>query len=667
MGYSENHIFRHIRLTTTVVFLILFPLCTYQQQTLPSQSPRDLCNGVFLEYKAGVRSIIHPMFPDEPARQPYRFEAVASVYNGDSIPVEQWILDLEYPNETVIVSASNVVITDGSAFPYIVGENGSVGISFYGSPNSDLKTAIETAGDINQIQAKIDIVGTQFGDSPPAEVLPNNMKLDNKKFICDKKLLVRDTVSPPAVPKNMHICCTRDPKFNDTSPISDDFLPRQTGDLTIAYDVLQSFGDSYIAQVKIEMSKNNDTFVRLDNWRLSWRWMQGEFIQRTQGAYTTIVNPRKCLFGVQGKFYKDFDFNKVQNCDTEPTFLDLPVSMTNDTQLGRIPFCCRNGTILPAVMDPAQSVSAFQLQVQKMPPYLNRTDLTPPLAWNISGSNGAFNPKYECGPPIKVSPSLFPDSSGLPSSSSAISSWQVVCNVSKPANSKPRCCVSFSGFYNESVVPCPTCACGCPNVKDTCSTRSPAMLLPSEALLVPFDNRTEKAVAWAEMKHYNIPNPLPCSDGCGVSINWHVFTDFRNGWSAKMTIFNWGETDIPDWFASVVMDKAYSGYEVFYSFNGTDVGNNTIFVRGLEGLNYLIKEDTTKDPNDPGKLQSVVSFNKKLTPGINVVAGDGFPTKVFFNGEECSIPSIFPTSDGSRISAAGTTTFFLVLLGLLFV
>lgn len=44
-----------------------------------------------------------------------------------------------------------------------------------------------------------------------------------------------------------------------------------------------------------------------------------------------------------------------------------------------------------------------------------------------------------------------------------------------------------------------------------------------------------------------------------------------------------------NWFAAIVMDKAYGGFEKVYSFNSTAVGKNTIFMQGLEGLNYLVK------------------------------------------------------------------------------
>ena len=108
-----------------------------------------------------------------------------------------------------------------------------------------------------------------------------------------------------------------------------------------------------------------------------------------------------------------------------------------------------------------------------------------------------------------------------------------------------------------------------------------------------------------------------------------------------------------------------------YSFNATllDGVNNTIIMQGLPGLNYLVAEadgaDPLRDPRVPGKQQSVISFTKKTTPGINVARGDGFPTKVFFNGEECSLPSVYPSSSGFRNGFSLATSLLLTLLMIL--
>lgn len=438
----------------------------------------------------------------------------------------------------------------------------------------------------------------------------------------------------------MFVCCKRDPKHKAKKTKKTKFLPRQNGDLSFSYDVLQAYSGSYLAQVTID---NNHPLGRLDNWNLTWEWMRGEFISTMRGAYTHRKDGSACIYGRAAQYYPDLDFSQVMNCDKKPVIADLPPYLANDTKVGKLPFCCRNGTILPKVMDESKAKSIFQLQVYKLPPDMNRTALNPPQKWSI---NGVLNPQYKCAAPIRVDPTEFPDPTGIQATVSAVASWQVVCNITRPKVKQSRCCLSFSAYYNASVIPCNTCACGC-GESDTCNQNARAMVLPPEALLVPFANRTAKAKAWAKIKHFPVPNPLPCPDNCGVSINWHIDTDYRSGWTARITLFNWEEFIFEDWYTAIQMKNAFRGYEKVYSFNGTSLPDidNTIFFQGLKGLNFLMGEtNATKEdaPRVPGKQQSVISFSKKHTPGINIQKGDGFPSRVLFNGEECALPLEIP-------------------------
>ncbi|RWV83654.1 hypothetical protein BHE74_00017139 [Ensete ventricosum] len=619
----------------------------------PAPPPDVFCNGIYLSYVLEQREKIHP-FTSDPADQPYSFGATATVLNHGASDLLSWTLLIPFRHRELIVSVGGGVLTNGSTLPYNTTLDANA-TAFSGYPNTDLKTAIETANDLSQIEAKITLVGTIFGSPPPVVPLPEFLALDDPSYSCPRPTVYNDSYA-------VDTCCLPNPNYvpNDTNVTG--FLPRLSGDLTISYDVLQSYGSSYLALVTIE---NHNPLGRLDRWQLSWEWARNEFIQSMKGAYPSVVDVSDCVFGKQGQYYQDLDFSKVLSCKRNPTIVDLTPWRYNDTDLGRIPHCCRNGTILPPEMDPEQAVSAFQVQVYKMPPDLNRSVLFPPVNWNISGT---FNPDYQCGHPIRVSPTAFPDSSGLDSDSLALASWQVVCNISRPKGASPKCCVSFSAFYNDSVVPCKTCACGCParTSGPTCNATAPALLLPPEALLVPFDNRTAKALAWAEIKHFNVPSPLPCGDYCGVSINWHVQTNYNKGWSARVTLFNWRKDQFADWFLAVRMDKAYAGFEQMYSFNGTAMGDNTIFMQGDPGLNYLNGEvngnNPASDPRVPGKQQSVISFTKTKTPGIDIIAGDGYPSKVYFNGVECSMPDMIPANWAPRSGRIGLVTLFSLVL-----
>ncbi|CAN6325474.1 unnamed protein product [Urochloa humidicola] len=653
-----------------LVLLLLAGLAAAQRGTTPAAAapaPDPGCNGIQLTYNFQDRTKIRPFVSDR-NKQPYSFRANATVLNSGTRPLRSWAVLVEFAHGEILVGVDGAVLTGGGEMPYNTTEDAGNATSFSGYPQTDLLAPIATAGDLSQIQASVGIVGTVFAGPKPFVPLPTKLSLDNPDYACPAARNVTANV--------LSTCCVLTPEAEANATVADanatdptkNFLPRGTGDLVITYDVLQAYPSSYLALVTLD---NNAKLGRLDNWRLSWEWRRGEFIYSMKGAHPSEVDTSGCIYGAPGQYYKDLDFSQVLNCDRKPVILDLPLSRYNDTQIGKIDNCCRNGTILPKSMDEKQSKSAFQMQVFKMPPDLNRTKLFPPANFKISGAS-SLNPDYTCGQPVPVSPTAFPDPSGLDSTTLVVATWQVVCNITKTKDAKPKCCVTFSAYYNDSVIPCNTCACGCPANRrgPTCSTTAQSMLLPPEALLVPFDNRTQKAMAWAELKHYNVPRPMPCGDFCGVSINWHVSTDYNKGWSARVTLFNWEDVDMANWFTAIVMDKAYDGFEKAYSFNATAVGNNTIFMQGLEGLNYLVKQ-TNMSGSDylvPGKQQSVLSFTKKLTPGINVVAGDGFPTKVFFNGDECAMPQRIPMSNsGFRTSLSSAFALVLVLAASAFV
>jgi hypothetical protein len=159
---------------------------------------------------------------------------------------------------------------------------------------------------------------------------------------------------------------------------------------------------------------------------------------------------------------------------------------------------------------------------------------------------------------------------------------------------------------------------------------------------------------------------MPCGDNCGLSINWHVMNNYKSGWSVRITIFNWQDYTFKDWFAAVTMGDHYSGYENVYSFNGTRMGkpfNNTIFMQGLPGLTYLepiTDGKTTDGPRVPGKQQSVISFKKKDAPNINIPRGEGFPKRVYFDGEECALPETIPRVSSARRRARPASLLQLV-------
>lgn len=162
--------------------LRLLPLLCRAQRT-PAQAPaqpQDLCNGVFVSYQYNEGARIRPFLSDA-ASQPYSFKSTATILNAADVPLKSWNLFVGFRYREVLVSSGPAVLTDGSPLPARVGNNGTF---FSGFPNADLKTAIDTAGDINQIQVQIELVGTQFGVAPPAVPLPETFYLANDGYNC---------------------------------------------------------------------------------------------------------------------------------------------------------------------------------------------------------------------------------------------------------------------------------------------------------------------------------------------------------------------------------------------------------------------------------------------------------------------------------------------------
>ncbi|KAG6393792.1 hypothetical protein SASPL_144364 [Salvia splendens] len=645
------------RIPWPLLFLVLWGVAVAQDYDVPGTPgihegppppPPEIkkCNGIFLSYMFEGREKEYPHVKNATA-QAWAFKATAAILNAGAQELKSWKMFVGFQHDELLVAAEGAIVVNGEGFPIRVGKNGTV---LAGYPQADLKTAIETASDFGQMQVQVTLKGTQFGVAEKATPMPKSLKLVNEGYKC------------PAVTrkdKYMHVCCKKDPKFKNKKQKTK-YTPRTYGDLHFTYDVLSAYENKYQAQVTID---NVHPLGRVDQWNLTWEWMRNEFIYDMRGAFTHRKDPSECIFGPQGQYYKDFDFSTVMNCQKKPVISDLPPELENDDKVGKLPYCCKDGLLLPITMNKTKARAIFQMEVFKLPPDLNRTAISPPQNWKITGR---LNPNYECGPPVRVEPSEFPDPRGIESTGSAIASWQINCNMSRPKPKQNRCCVSYSAFYADGAIPCNTCACGCDDENPRCDRNAAALPVPPSSLLVPFSNRTEKTVAFAKINHEKLPRKLPCPDNCGVSINWHVDSDYKTGWTVRMTVFNWEEDAFVDWYSAVEMKRAFPGFEKSYSFNGSVMRGvkNTIFMQGLPGLNYLVGEVNGTHPGKdlpvPGKQQSVLSFSKKHIHGLKIAHGDGFPTKLYFNGEECALPKVLPKAAAPGLTPATAVSALLL-------
>ncbi|KAE8733577.1 COBRA-like protein 10 [Hibiscus syriacus] len=610
------------------------------------------CNGVFLTY-AFVERIKELPHVKNASAQSWAFKSTATIVNTGLEEVKGWKIFIGFQHREILVSANNAVLVDGAGdFP----ANVSKGATLAGYPTSDLQTSVDTAADYTKMSVQIDMTGTMFGMKEKSIPLPKSIRMVNDGWKCPKLTKYRNYVY-------VLVLQTR-PKIQEKKS-TNKYAARQYGDVNFVYDVLKSYEGSYEAQVTID---NDNPLSCLSNWNLTWEWMRGEFIYSMRGAYTWKIDYSECIFGLQGQYLSGFDFSQVMNCEKKPVISDLPTDRANDSKVGLVPFCCRNGSLLSPAMDKNKARSIFHLRVYKIPPDVSKTVLYPPQRWNITTLVSA---EYICGQPVRVDATEFPDSTGLDAKTYAVASWQVVCNMTKPVKKEAKCCVSYTAYYSDAAVPCSTCACGCYDINtDKCNPDAKAMALPTDALLVPAENRTMKIKAYASLKHKEIPKRLPCPDNCGVSINWHIISDHKGGWTARITLFNWGDAPFKDWFVALQFKKAFPGYDSVYSLNATKLKSpkNTIFIQSLKGSEYLVGEvngSSSSKPRIPGKQQSVIGFTKKNIEGLDVKKGDGFPSKVIFNGAECALPRSFPNPAMRSSPVSSTAAVFLSLVSFL--
>jgi hypothetical protein len=169
----------------TLLLFVLFygaQVCDGQDYDEIAAAPppeQDDCNGIFLSYTFVSRLKEYPHLKNASA-QAWAFKAQAMVLNAGDEELNAWKMFIGFQHKEILVSASGAVLVDASDFPAAVGN----GTYLVGSPTADLKTSIETAGDIDQISVKMEIIGTQFGVKPPGVPMPRTIRLENDGHKC---------------------------------------------------------------------------------------------------------------------------------------------------------------------------------------------------------------------------------------------------------------------------------------------------------------------------------------------------------------------------------------------------------------------------------------------------------------------------------------------------
>ncbi|CAN1244061.1 COBRA-like protein 1, partial [Linum perenne] len=212
------------------------------------------------------------------------------------------------------------------------------------------------------------------------------------------------------------------------------------GNITVKWDIINWNPDGYTAVVTL-YNFQQYRHIQAPGWTLGWAWKKKEVIWDVVGGQTTE----------QGDCSR-FKGNIPHCCKKKPTVVDLLPGTPYNKQVAN---CCKGGVLTSWAQDQDNAAASFQLSVGQA----GTTNKTVRLPVNFTLL--APGPGYTCGPAKVVRPTRFMTADKR-RVTQALMTWNVTCTYSQTlAQKTPTCCVSLSSFYNDTIVPCPACSCGC--------------------------------------------------------------------------------------------------------------------------------------------------------------------------------------------------------------
>ncbi|KAA0058008.1 protein COBRA-like [Cucumis melo var. makuwa] len=392
--------------------------------------------------------------------------------------------------------------------------------------------------------------------------------------------------------------------FSFTSTEAYDALD-PNGNITIKWDVMSWTPDGYVAVVTM-YNFQQYRHIQAPGWTLGWTWAKKEVIWSMMGGQTTE----------QGDCSR-FKGNTPHCCKKDPTVVDLLPGTPYNQQIAN---CCKGGVINSWAQDPANAASSFQVSVGAA----GTSNKTVKLPKNFTLK--APGPGYTCGPAKIVRPTKFV-SGDKRRVTQALMTWNVTCTYSQfLAQKTPTCCVSLSSFYNDTIVNCPTCTCGCQN--NTAGSGS----------CVDPDSPYLASVVSAPDKSGNSAPLVQCtSHMCPIRVHWHVKLNYKDYWRVKITITNFNYRMNYTLWNLVVQHPNFDNITKLFSFNYKSLSpygdlNDTAMLWGVKFYNDLLNQ-----AGPLGNVQSELLFQKDQNT-FTFDKGWAFPRRVYFNGDNCVMP-----------------------------
>lgn len=400
------------------------------------------------------------------------------------------------------------------------------------------------------------------------------------------------------------------------------------GNITIKWDIMTWTPDGYVAVVTMtnyQMYRH----IQSPGWSLGWVWAKKEVIWSMVGAQATE----------QGDCSK-FKGNIPHSCKRNPTVVDLLPGVPYNQQIAN---CCKGGVVSSRGQDPSSAASAFQVSVG----LAGTTNKTVRLPKNFTLLGPGLG--YTCSQAKKVPSTIFWSADGR-RKTQAMMTWNVTCTYTQMLSArKPTCCVSMSSFYSPEITPCPDCSCGCLNQNTSCAS--------SEAQI--------RSVVGKTATNNGLISPvLQCTKHmCPTRIHWHVKLNYKEYWRVKITITNFNYAFNYTQWTLVAQHPNLNNVTEVFSFNYHPLlpyrsTNDSGMFYGLKFFNDVLME-----AGETGNVQSELILKKDANT-FTFKEGWAFPRKIYFNGDECMMPSpdAYPYLPNSAISTKPASAFMVLVL-----
>lgn len=409
------------------------------------------------------------------------------------------------------------------------------------------------------------------------------------------------------------------------------------GNITIKWDVMQWTPDGYLAVVTL-YNYQQYRHIEAPGWMFGWHWARKEIIWSMVGGQATL----------QGDCSK-FHTGVPHCCMRNPTIVDLLPGVPYNSQVAN---CCRGGVLSSWAQDSSSAAASFQITVGQS----GNTNTSVKLPLNFTLQTPG--PGYTCGPAKSVRPSLFTQADGR-RKTQALMTWNLTCTYSQfLAQRGPSCCVSFSSFYNDTIVPCPTCVCGCQD-NSTCYQKAPLQAITSGASV-------------GHAPRITVPQLHCTNDMCPIRLHWHVKQNYQSYWRVKLTISNRNYAWNYSQWNLVVQHPNFDNLTEVFSFTYKSLNpygsayNDTALFWGIKFYNDLLMQ-----AGEEGNVQSEILFQKDKNT-FSFTEGWAFPRKVYFNGDLCVLPPpdaypSLPNGNSALKAPAELVIIWLAVAFLLFV